>query len=110
MKERKLLRNAAKPPQRSEVVIAIGWYSLRDWQLLKRVAADSESLHATYREWVDEVERTIAAFRDAGTTVGKLEVDVEELQQWCRERSLENTAANRATFIAEKNRVRGTRF
>jgi len=104
------LRDAAKSPRGSAVAVAIGWYSLQDWQRLKRVAADSEVLHATYLEWVEEAERTVATLRVAGTMVEKLEVDLEELEEWCRTRSLENTSANRARFIVEKHQERGERF
>jgi FMN phosphatase YigB (HAD superfamily) len=106
--KRKSSHRAAEPPR--EVAIAIGWYSLRDWQHLKRVAADSETLHATYREWVEAVEQTIATLREAGKMVEKLEVDVEVLEEWCRTLSLENTSASRARFVAEKLQERGTRF
>ena len=104
------MHDAAKSPRGSAVAIAMGWYSLRDWQRLKRVAADPESLHATYREWIEEAERTIATLRAAGTMIEKLDVDVEELEEWCRTHSLENTSANRARFIVEKHRERGARL
>lgn len=106
----KFVHDAAKSRRDSAVSIAIGWYSLQDWQRLKRVVTDSEVLHATYLEWVEEAERTIATLREAGTMVEKLEVDLEELEEWCRTRSLENPSANRARFIVEKHRERGERF
>jgi hypothetical protein len=90
--------------------VAIGWYSLQDWQLLKQIAADPEALHATYREWVAEVEKTIKIMRDAGTVIEKLPVDVTELQRWCESRGVQNTGRNRADFIPQKQYERGIRF
>jgi hypothetical protein len=90
--------------------VALGWYSLRDWQELKRVADDPESLHKTYIEWVEEAEKTIRTLGEAGTVVTTLPVDVAELQSWCEANGVKNTGASRARFIAEKNQERGRRF
>jgi hypothetical protein len=97
-------------PPGAGIAVAIGWYSLRDWLRLKATAADADSLHSTYREWLAEVERTINTLSNAGTEVERLNVDVDELVAWCEAEGVANTGAARARFIEEKARERGRRL
>lgn len=66
-----------------ELVTAMAWYAEEDWERLREVSADAETLEDNWEEWkehaIDEIER----LREAGYEVRRIEVDPDELQAWC---------------------------
>lgn len=70
--------------------------------MLKLLAADPESLDATYRDWEAQAKRTFEQLqKDPGIEPVKVLVDVEALRQWCRERGKPVDGAARAEYVGE---------
>jgi hypothetical protein len=88
------------------MIIGVGWYSPDEWSKLKLIADDSEALDSNYEEWRAGVERTLQELRSqAGVRAVKVSVDVQALQQWCRDHGKRLDGNARAQFIAEKVRA-----
>ena len=86
------------------VVLGFAWYRPEQWSLLRALAADPDELEETHEEWLAVATKGIADLRRTGAVVKKLDVDVQELAQWCRDhrRALDGTA--RVMFVTEKMR------
>ncbi len=87
-------------------VLGIAWYSREDWPKLKSVAADPEVIEETYDEWLQVVERTRRQLRAQGLEPERVEVNIDELVEWCREAQRPVDAFARAEFTAELLRRR----
>jgi hypothetical protein len=87
------------------MLIGVGWYSPDQWSKLKLVADDSETLDSNYEEWRAGVEKTLQELRSQpGIRAVKVSVDVQALQQWCRDRGKRLDGEARVQFIVEKVR------
>jgi len=82
----------------------MAWYSPDQWDRLRAVAADKEKLEQPYAEWAAGAGKGLAELNQAGAIVEKVTVDVNELEQWCRNKNLAIDAGARAQFAAERLR------
>ena len=83
------------------VSMAFAWYRPDEWVRLVEVADDRDALGPTYRDWLTATEKKILALALAGVQVCRVEVDVTELVEWCRQHRVPNTDASRAQFSQE---------
>ena len=71
--------------------------------MLKLMADDPEALDVTYDQWRAGAERTLQQLKNqSGVRAVKVPVDVQMLQQWCRDQGNRLDGAARAKFIAEQ--------
>lgn len=89
-----------------KTVAECAWYRAEQWERLREVAADQETLGETYEEWVANAERAVREMRRAGIHAEKVEVDVEELLAWCKARNRDVDGEARAQYAAEMLRQR----
>lgn len=89
---------------RHKEVTPIAWYKPTQWARLREVSEDRAELEPTYLQWFDAASKQIQDMGRAGLRVQRVDVDVEELVEWCRERGVPVTASARAWFTAEKAR------
>jgi len=85
-------------------VVVLACYSEEEWQRLKLVADDIESLDATYEEWRSNLQKLIEHLKLNEQPYIKHFVTVDELQAWCREQRRLNDRAARAAYVAMKGR------
>lgn len=83
-------------------IVGIAWYRKDQWDELLRVSEDRSKLEASYGEWLFEAQTVSRRLRDRGLEVRRVDVDVEDLVRWCRERGTHVTAQSRASYVAEK--------
>ncbi len=83
-----------------KMVVGIGFYRREQWQQLLDTAADADILEKTYDEWMDVLDSSLEKIRAHGIEPELVEVDVDELLAFCKERDLRNTAETRTKFIA----------
>src|SRR5687767_2520008 len=89
------------------MIIGVGWYSEDQWTMLKLTADDPEALDTTYDQWRAGVERTLQQLKNQSEVRAvKVPVDVQTLQQWCRDQGSRLDGAARAKFIAEQVRMK----
>ena len=84
-----------------EVRLGVAWYRREQWELLRSTASDPEILEDTYDEWVEEAEKSLKTIRKAGHTPVKVDVDVEELNRWCDQRSKPRNGDSRVEYVIE---------
>lgn len=84
----------------------VAWYRREQWALLKSVATDADELEETYDEWLEFAERYLKEVWETGIDIFKVEVDVEELIQWCQTNDRAVDGEARSEFVALKLKER----
>ena len=90
----------------NNIQIGIAAYTKDQWVMLRKYAADTGELDATYADWENNRDKTIATLRSQGCEPILIQIDVPELEAWCHARNKTNTASSRAEFCSEKLRKR----
>lgn len=83
-------------------VIGIAWYRELQWPLLKQLADDPEIIEDTYAEWLKVAEESLATLENEGLTVVKIDIDLPELVEWCKQQNQPNDSGARASFVSQK--------
>jgi hypothetical protein len=87
-------------PDKSAVVMAVATYTREQWNRLVEVADDRDELESSWEEWKAGHEETIALLRGQGFEPIEIPVDVDALQEFCRQRGLRNDSGGRAEYAA----------
>jgi hypothetical protein len=82
--------------------MALAWFRPEQWDRLRAVAADSDRLETSYDTWREVAQETIDQLQQEGVVVEKIDVDLDELELWCRDNGLTLDASARANFAAAK--------
>ncbi len=88
--------------RRGSSALGVTWYRADQWPRLRAIAADPEVLEETHAAWLAEVTQRLKELEQRGISVQPVEVDVDELEAWCRQRRRRVDAAARAEFVAIK--------
>ena len=88
----------------SRMVTGIAWYRPEQWERLREVAEDVESLEETYEAWLQTAERIIREGIPADQTIEKVDLDVEEGLAWCNFHGLPMNAQSRSRYVSERIR------
>ncbi len=83
-------------------VYSFAWYSPEEWQKLKDIVSDPDSLDESYEDWRKAASNSIAQMREQGMEVVKISVKITELIEWCSSRGKEPDSEQRAEFAAYK--------
>ncbi len=60
------------------------WLRRDQWELFCRVYADKQHLPRSYDDWLQLNQRGVIEMSAAGFKVRRVEIDVEQLIEWCR--------------------------
>jgi Asp-tRNA(Asn)/Glu-tRNA(Gln) amidotransferase A subunit family amidase len=85
-----------------ETRVGVAWYRPEQWQRLREISIDKDVLEETHAEWVQNAERAVQELRRQGMNPVKVDVDVEELLQWCASRHVAVNGEARSTYVAAK--------
>jgi hypothetical protein len=97
--------------QRKKTVFGIGFYRRDQWPRLLETTDDRKELEDTYDEWKLNLVKSVKNLRALGPSPLKVDIDIEELVNWCKERDFKNVGASRAEFITDLLRQgRGKKF
>jgi hypothetical protein len=88
--------------KKSKSVVGFAWYRREEWQRLREMSSDRERLEEDFEEWLRCASRAFEDAKRAGISVMKVDVNVEELLNWCRQSKLAIDASARAGFVAQK--------
>lgn len=94
---------------RQPVLVGAAWYRANQWQRLKEVSEDRANLEDTWEEWVQIAEKGLCDARAMGVQVVKVDVDLDELLQWCQSRQQPVNADSRSAFAAENLQRQNTK-
>ncbi|MBI5056753.1 MAG: hypothetical protein HZB61_09080 [Nitrospirae bacterium] len=82
-------------------LIGIGFYRKEQWPLLLESADDIDAMVKVYDEWMKGIQRLIENIRMEGIEPVTVEIDINELLEYCREHNLKNNGETRSQFVAE---------
>ncbi len=87
-----------------QTTFGIAWYRPWQWERLRELATDSENIENTYGAWLDVVQARLREMNRAGIFPVKVDVDLDELVAWCKQKGVPLDAGGRAKFVAQKAR------
>jgi hypothetical protein len=87
-------------PDKSAVIMAVATYTREQWDKLMEVADDRNELESSWEEWRTGKEEAVARIREQGFEPIEISVDVDALQEFCRQRGLRNDSEARAEYAA----------
>ena len=82
--------------------IGVAWFRVEQWQRLRDISADKQELEDTFEEWLVAAEKALVNLRANGVDARKVDVDVDQLFQWCQSKKLPVNSESRSSFVAEK--------
>ena len=85
-------------------ILGVGWYKKEQWSLLRENSIDVEELEGTYYEWVANTNDTIKKMSNSPSRIEKIDIDVEELIEWCRKEKCALNGESRSKFISLKTK------
>ena len=112
IEERARQRAAKKTARREakrkleEQTVGIAWYLPEQWDRLREISADKDSIEITHAEWLVTAENAQGQMAATGTNIERVIVDVNELEAWCRARGWPVNGRARSRFVAHLLRSR----
>ena len=75
-------------------VVGIAWFRPDQWELLRALSVDADTLEQTHAEWEKLARRTMRDLAREGVILRRVDVDVNELRAWCiaEQRPLDGSA------------------
>lgn len=95
-------QNRKKTKHKKDQPVALAWYSREQWELLRQVASDLDSIEHTYELWEDKAENAYRILQQSGYRVETVDVDVAELLRWCKSHGRHVDGEARSDYIEEK--------
>ena len=83
-------------------VIGVAWYRRDQWPRLLEISTDRSELEDSYDNWLVHVREAFQRMSNEGIDPVKVDIDTEELLDWCRSRNLAVSARARAQYVTEK--------
>ncbi len=83
-------------------MIGLAWYRPEQWHRLRQVSADVEKLEESYYEWLSLASARFREAQQLGINIRKVEVDVEDLLEWCKQTGRSVDGEARAMYVTEK--------
>lgn len=81
--------------------IGFAWFDRENYDELKALFTDGDSLPDTFDQWQTLAERGVDQLRREGKIVIKAYLDPKTFPEWCRSRGLDINSAARRKFAAE---------
>jgi len=81
--------------------IGIACYRRDQWELFLDMADDRDKLEKTWEDWRANVNRVIKNLKDLGKEVEEIEIDLNDLANYCKENNLPNTTKTRSKYVAD---------
>ena len=82
--------------------IKLAFYKKQDWKRFIEIIDDRETMHETWKQWHKAYLKLRKHFISQGFEVVDIEVDLEELIQYCRLNGLKNDGSARSKFVQTK--------
>jgi hypothetical protein len=82
--------------------IGLAVYKREDWPRLLDEADDAGELERTWEEWEQNLRTAEDQMDGLGIKYREIEVNLDELEEFCLRKRLPNTSGTRAEFAAER--------
>jgi hypothetical protein len=80
----------------------IGIFRKKDWKRFIDSIDDRESMHDTWKDWHKSYLKTKSGLIKEGFEVMDIEVDIDELIEYCKLRGIKNDGKARSQFVTDK--------
>lgn len=84
------------------IVINLAYYRRKDWKRFIRMIDDRESMHDSWHAWYKDIEKTKQDLLALGFEVVEVEVDLDELKEYCEQQGIKNDGTARSQFVQNK--------
>jgi hypothetical protein len=88
------------------VHVGVAWYTEQEWAKVRATAVDPELLEATYAQWSQMAEQSLAQLRSGRVVVEKSYITADNLLAWCLGHNKPNNSASRAEFVSQQEHSR----
>jgi hypothetical protein len=89
------------------LLMAIATYPEDQWDKLRASAADRDSMDETWEKWNAGIEEVIASLESRGHAYVCVQLDVEEIEEYCKEQGVPNDSKARSALAILKAEDRG---
>lgn len=80
----------------------MAYYRKQDWKRFIRSIDDRETMHDTWKDWHTSFLKTKSELIQQGFVVKEIEVDIDELVEYCKMRGIKNDGKARSQFVSDK--------
>jgi len=82
--------------------VGIAYYERKDWDLFLSVIDDREEVEDTWEEWYKGFRKAKMDLISRGLNVKEVNINVNDLIDYCLERKIKNNGKTRSQYAAEK--------
>lgn len=82
------------------MLMAVAVYRPEDYPRLLAMADDASGLEPTWQAWHQVFLESRQMMTEQGIALVEMTVDLDALEQYCREKGLQNTSSIRAEYVA----------
>ncbi len=82
--------------------IKLAYYNKRDWERFLKIINDRENMHDTWSEWHKDFLKVKNELTAQGLEVIDVEIDLNELTDYCKMRGIKNDGKARSQFVQAK--------
>nr|WP_321357594.1 hypothetical protein [uncultured Draconibacterium sp.] len=82
--------------------IKLAYYRKKDWKRFLKIIDDRESMHDTWVEWHKDFLKVKNELAAKGLEVIVVEIDLDELTNYCKQRGIKNDGKARSQFVQAK--------
>jgi trans-aconitate methyltransferase len=102
MTKRKKKRPLSQKQRQPAQIIGVAWYTPEQWERLRSLAADADTLDDTHQDWLKNATDLVQWLKKQGFRVVKVPLDIDEWVAWCQKngKALDGTA--RSEFTSQK--------
>lgn len=100
-KTKKTKTEETQKPEQQPSVQAMVWYKEEDWETLKNLFVDGDSLPASYEDWRRRAEDMKNEAQAAGDAVIKVFIDPQTFPEWCENKGMAMDSEARSQLAIE---------
>lgn len=82
--------------------IKLAYYRKKDWRRFLKIIDDRENMHDTWVEWHKDFLKVKNELAAKGLEVIVVEIDLDELTNYCKQRGIKNDGKARSQFVQAK--------
>lgn len=79
----------------------IPWYTQEQWEKVRAISADPDSMAASYEQWLGAAEKTAKRQQSAEVTVHRVFVEADKLLAFAQRSGRELTADTRVAYAID---------
>jgi hypothetical protein len=82
--------------------VKLAYYRKKDWKRFLKIIDDRESMHDTWNEWLQDFLKLKKELTAKGLEVLEIEIDLDELTNYCKLKGIRNDGKARSQFVQSK--------